>query len=409
MRIFRLGLEPLPERYTEQWEKWFPTELSRLGFEYNSIPGQTLSDSVDVGKVLDASGTMYYKFTQLQRVAELFKRNQIKNGDAFFIDDIQYPGIWSIRYMATLYKIKVYIFGFLHASSYTKEDFAEPMLPFMKSIEKSWLFTYDKIFVGSEYHKKKFLEKRFPHSYSHFASDKIVVSGAPWNVWSVQMLTYRSNLYKEGKEDKIIYSSRFDMEKRPNVFLLMADYIFNYLGIKDIEFVITTSRKKLTSDQNLLNMVEETLKRVPTLTVKTNLTKEEYYCELATSKLMVSTTIEENFGYCVVEALTLNTPVLVPNKYSHPELLDGLPKETKSKFLYPNYLDWSEYKSITSLPKIPTTSPDRSIMELANLALYFMKTNYNNLHESVLKYNTSIENMSNTMIECMEKINDHNG
>jgi glycosyltransferase involved in cell wall biosynthesis len=41
------------------------------------------------------------------------------------------------------------------------------------------------------------------------------------------------------------------------------------------------------------------------------------------SSLVFSSTTEENFGYCVVEALALGTQVLVPNDYSHPEILEN--------------------------------------------------------------------------------------
>ena len=68
MRVIRIGLEPLPERYTEQWQQWFPSVFGRLEAIYNEIPGETLTSKVEQGKVLDASGTMFYKFSQMQRM-----------------------------------------------------------------------------------------------------------------------------------------------------------------------------------------------------------------------------------------------------------------------------------------------------------------------------------------------------
>ena len=387
--LYRVPLEVLPERYTEQWSQWLPREFGRLGFDYKEIPGESITSEVETGKVLDASGTMYFKFSQLQRIASLFKKNLIKNNDSFFIDDIQFPGIWAIKYMAELYNVKVKIYGFLHASSYTKEDFAEPMTPFLKSVERSWLFTYDKIFVGSQYHKDTFIKKRFQHAYKKEARNKLVVTGAPWNVWTAQSIAYRSPAYSKCKKHRVIFPNRFDIEKRPNVFLMLADYVYNVLEIKDLEFLIVTSRKTLTKDKNLQKMLDKAVKKIPSITVKTNLKKHEYYAYLAESKLMVSTTIEENFGYCVIEALSLNIPVLVPDKYSHPELLC----EVKDKYymLHPN--SWEAYRDNFTFP---TEKKDLNIHNLSMSVLSsvdYLKDD-DTLYESVLRYNNSIENMA---------------
>jgi len=396
MRIFRIPLEILPERYTEQWAQWFPNEMERCGFSYNEIPGEPLSSKVETGKVLDASGTMHFKFSQMKRISEMFKKGMVKDKDAFFIDDIQFPGVWAIKYMAHMYGIKVFLFGYLHASSYTSEDFAEPMSPFMKSIEKSWIFTYDKIFVGTNYHKSSFIEKRFPAAYKRQAKKMLYVSGGPWNVWTVQMLTYKSPLFEQGKRNRIIFSSRFDIEKRPNVFLKLADFMYNILGMKDIEFLITTSRNKLTDDKNLLNMLDRAYNKIPTLEVMMGIDKQSYYAHLSQSKLMVSTTIEENFGYCVVESLSLNTPVLVPNNYSHPEILGDL-VTAQNVMMYD--IEWSDYRNDFDLPSDYTGWNDKRIVDLAGKVVYSLNffNNYDNLYEPMIKYNKSIENMCTVM------------
>ena len=48
---------------------------------------------------------------------------------------------------------------------------------------------------------------------------------------------------------------------------------------------------------------------------------------------MVSTTIEEMFGYCTLESMVFNTKPVVPNKFSHPELVPT------TKYLYNNIDD----------------------------------------------------------------------
>jgi glycosyltransferase involved in cell wall biosynthesis len=58
---------------------------------------------------------------------------------------------------------------------------------------------------------------------------------------------------------------------------------------------------------------------------------------------MVSTTSEENFGYCVVEAMALGCPVILPNMFSHPELV-----ENDVNYLYDDYNELMD-KSIALL------------------------------------------------------------
>jgi hypothetical protein len=44
---------------------------------------------------------------------------------------------------------------------------------------------------------------------------------------------------------------------------------------------------------------------------------------LSESKVMLSNSIEENFGYCIAEALVYNTYPMLKNELSHPELVEN--------------------------------------------------------------------------------------
>jgi len=58
------------------------------------------------------------------------------------------------------------------------------------------------------------------------------------------------------------------------------------------------------------------------LTIKEGITKTEYLRLLAESQVMTGNTIEENFGYCVLEALAFDTIPVIPDAFSHPELVE---------------------------------------------------------------------------------------
>lgn len=317
-KLFYVPIEPLEERYTAQWYVNFPIAFKEAGFEVEVIDGVPLSDFVGVGTFLDINSTVAYKSTQMQKIGQLFASGAIKNGDCFFIGDTEFWGIEVLRLLAQMNKINVKIFSFLHAGSYTIEDAIEVAAPYQKYTELGWIASMDGVFVGSEYHKQAFIARRIkPFATSadvESLSAKIIVTGNP---------LFKSDYPTAAapKQNKIIISNRFDWEKRPNISLQFA-----YLAKKkhpDWEIVVTTSRPKFKSNQQWLVDLARGMEADGIITIKSGLTKAEYHHELATSKIMLSNSIEENFGYCIVEALVYNTYPLLPNKLSHPELVQN--------------------------------------------------------------------------------------
>lgn len=307
--IYLIPIEPLEERYTEQWYRWFPDFCKERKIEYKVIDGTTLVDEVQVGTFLDINSTVFYKSEQLKRIAQLFHTNQIKPGDKFFVYDIEFWGIEVIKYLSDLNKIPVELYGFLHAASYTNGDFMQPCEPYAKHFEEGWLTVFDKIFVGSVYHKQQILKSRSVLD----GSNKIVVTGNPYDISEV---TDRIKVPK--KKDQIILSNRPDFEKRPDLTL----DVFEILKKDQPEwnFIVTTGRKKWgTGDirDRALNLQEQGI-----ITIYEGISKDKYFELLAESKIMTGNSMEENFGYCILESLVFNTIPVIENKFSHPELLE---------------------------------------------------------------------------------------
>jgi glycosyltransferase involved in cell wall biosynthesis len=319
--IYILPLEPLEERYTEQWWRWFQAWLKSHNVEHCFIPGEALTTSVESGKVLDIEGTNYWKATQLAAVCRLFKNGygRVKDGDKFFTMDLWHPGLEAIKYMAVLENIDVEIYGFLHAGSYTTEDFAAPMAPWAQHFEAGWITMCDKVFVGSQYHKDKIIATRASSaSMIEDWEEKIIVTGCPLTLagegagnWVLTPVA--------GREKIIIFPHRWDYEKRPGVFVDMMNELWERR--QDFHVLITSSRRK--QERPELGRA-----RFPYV-VQESITKAMYYHWLSMSRVFVSTTIEENFGLCLCEASILGCHPVVPNAFSHPEILRNDPK-----FLY---------------------------------------------------------------------------
>ena len=316
MTVYYLPIEPLNERYTEQWYRWFPEEFARQGLEYVVLDGDPLlQDEIKVGTFLDINSTLHYKAEQLKRVADLFHRRLVKAGDCFFVADIEFFGIEAIRYLSVLNNISVKLVGFAHAGSYTRGDFMEPCIPFARVYERGWGEICDVICVGSEYHRECLITLRL----STRGSRQVVVTGNPYFLEEIQT-PGRSAIGEESRPSRpplILHSNRPDPEKNPG----QALYVFSLLSRRNPEwrFAVCTSRKQWASGrlrEDALGMVHP-----ERFAIFEGLSKNAYLDLLSGSSVMLSCSSEENFGYCILEAAALGCMPVLKNCASHPELL----------------------------------------------------------------------------------------
>jgi len=329
--IHLLELEPLEERYTAWWEDFIPNEIRKLKRPVNVISGEAITTKVETGTVLDAGGTNYWKAEQLKKVAAMFYNGEIKPHDHFLVADIWFPGIEMIPYMSELYNIPVHIWGVWHAGSTTNNDFAQPMHEWSKYFEIGFMTICDGIFVGSEYSKYAIVERLLyplhPLTIEKMAN-KIYAYGMPLNHLDIQ------KYYKRDKENIILFPHRPEIEKNPHIFLSIIHGLSMFWeDFSEYKFVFCTSKERYISQTSWINaMLASSMRQFPNIEIRENLSKKEYYELLGKTKLMISTTSEENFGYCPVEAMSLGCNILVPNDFSHPELV-----EENSHLLYDSY------------------------------------------------------------------------
>lgn len=310
--LYCLPLEPLDERYTRQWYRWFKQDCKKLGVDCHYVDGDQLGTKVEVGTVLDAAGTNFWKATQIAQVCRLFKERRIEDGDIFFTMDMWHPALEMIPYMATLYGLDVKVYAFLHAGSYTTEDFAAPMSLWAQWFERGWFSLCEGIFTGTEYHKQKFLSKRLNRVFwQDWSAKRIHVTGYPIRMSEMPELNI------EPRENIIIFSHRWDREKRPNDFVNAMQILWKER--QDFRVVIPQARGTLKSnDPQLLRILDNV--SFP-YEIKDGSNKQVYYGELNKARVFVSTTIEEGFGYCLVESMAMGVHPVVRNDFSHPEIV----------------------------------------------------------------------------------------
>ena len=281
--IFYFGLEPLKARYTYQLSKeWMPNafkpyENSKVNFI--DIEGEFDPDQqIKIGAVLDAVGRGKFAMSQCSNFLDMLNNDEVKDGDVIFLQDYWHPGIESILYAIDLYGIKLDIYAMLHAQSVDEYDFTYPMKSWMRGFELGLDKRMSGIFVGSSIHKDR---------------KKVVVS-----------------------------SSRLDKEKNPYFMMNVAQEFLK--THPDWEWHVTTSGSEFKS---MLPGVIESLNKLASKNKRfkllSNLTKEEYYAELATCSIQFNTALQDYVSWTVIEATIFGADIVYPNFRSFPEFIDN--------------------------------------------------------------------------------------
>lgn len=277
--LINVPIESLSERYSLQWNSWFPMEFVKHNFDFVTVEGKRLQHNISVGSFLDVVDTNYYKSTQLAELCSMIHSNKIKDGDIIFFHDLWFPGIEMLQYIRQGLGIDFKIMGILHAGTWDENDFLsrKGMTSWAEFVENGWFRFIDKIFVATEYHKNLLLSKRIVNA------NQIVVTGLP---------IYSDEFVKPVKKENIVvFPHRLDPEKQPHLFdRLKSKLKFDY---PDWKFVRTKDVCK---------------------------NKKDYYDLLNKAKISVSFAKQETFGIAMLESLFCGCIPVVPNRLSYSEL-----------------------------------------------------------------------------------------
>lgn len=321
MRIFYVPIEPLEERYTASWYRNIPAYFSSQGAEVVVIDGEALTDTVKVGSFLDINSTVHYKCSQMKAIAKLFADGAVRKWDVFFFGDIEFWGIEALRLMAQLNHKRISIFGVLHAASYSIEDTFSVAADYQQYTELGWIAVCDAVFVGSDYHRNAVIQRRLsslPKWRAKELARKIFSSGLP--LFAGDYASYPG----VEKINQVVIAGRLDYERRPNLSLDFAYLLKKRFG-NDISIVMTVPSPNMNSNRAWLVEYAQNLEKDGVLTLYKGLRKDAYHRVLAESKVFLSNTVEENFGYACIEACVYGCCPVVKNGFSYPELLAECP------------------------------------------------------------------------------------
>ena len=276
MTVYVITLPGVDTRYTAQWYEWV----------WNYALTQPKGSVVPLGtanafKVRPTDFLSYREY--LGYVAPLMAAalKLVKDGDTVFFMDGETPGAEALEYVRKMEGIDVKIRSFWHAGTYDIHDLTHQRGVQGEHFERGWFDMTEKVFVGSEYHKRLLNETR------DVPLDKITVTGCPLDLEAFE-----------------------DGSKTPK----MRKFLF-------------TGRK---SSEKGYDVVQSLCREGVSIAVSLDegWDKREFYHQLAQTEIVVNPVLQETFGIGMMEALASNVPVIVsdvpqfqttvPDKYRIP-------------------------------------------------------------------------------------------
>ena len=316
--VWYFGLEPLKARYTYQLSKeWMPATFAPYEkaekLKFIDVPGEfDLDQQIKVGAVLDAVGRGKFAMSQCSNFLDMLNLDLVKDDDVLFLQDYWHPGIESILYALDLYGIRVKIYAMLHAQSVDEYDFTWPMRNWMRGFELGLDKRMTGIFVGSTIHRDQLRAAGFE------APIHVVSLPLHKQLTEAKLPGYQKNEWT--KKPVVVYSSRLDEEKNPFFMMQVAEEFLNQN--ENWEWHVTTSGKSFKSMlPGVIEAMNELADRQPRFKLLSNLTKEEYYTELADAKIQFNSSLQDYVSWTVLESTTFGCDVIFPDFRSFPEFV----------------------------------------------------------------------------------------
>lgn len=323
--LYYVGLEPLKERYTGAWSQWLPS-LFATAFEVVDIPGTPLASVVEKGTFLDVNSSAHYKATQLAHIAEMFHKGDIEEGSVFWFSDIEFNGLEMVRYLSRLNNVPVKIVGFLHAGSYYTGDIMEAVADVGAFAEPLWLKCCDAVFVGSAHSARIFTSARLdplPREMAGRLRERLVVTGNPFRSHEVIGEHY-ATLATAPRRFDVVFPHRPDADKRPDLAVRAlyeaAEGLPRFLSV-----AFTTGRGSYRGSgveammAAISEIGEAKFRTRVDVAWRTGLGREEFFATLRDSHSVLSTSVEETFGYAMVEGMAAGCIPIVPWAFAYTE------------------------------------------------------------------------------------------
>lgn len=282
MKLHIVPIEPMVERYSAQWLRWFDgylqqtKDISYKIYDPLRYLETELTTRIKTGEFLDVVETNNYKAWQLVLLTNEFMQGRVGNDDVFLFLDGWFPGLEMLAYIRDGLGLKTRFVGMFHAGTYDPNDYLSQrnMGKWGKSLEEAWFAIYDKVVVATTYHRVLLLRQR------RIDPDKIITIFFP-------MLT---NWLVRGPKQPglVVFPHRLAPEKNPDAFGALSVHP----DIKNRFTCVFTQSKSGVS-------------------------KEEYWSQLRQAQYAVSFAKQETWGIAMIESVLSGCIPIVPDRLSY--------------------------------------------------------------------------------------------
>jgi glycosyltransferase involved in cell wall biosynthesis len=338
--IHLFPIEPIEERYSQDWYRWFPRKLEEHGLSVTIYDGDRIKDfsnteALKTGEFLDAFDTHHYKATQLSIFMRQLQAGRIKDNDTVLMLDGWNPSVTALAYARAVSGINFKIVLALHAGTWDIHDHLSRcgMRNWAQYNELGWLLACDSVIVATEFHRDLIMDTvelvARTWSQQKTVRNKIHVTGFPLELGEL-------NGYQvpwDKKKNQVVFPHRIAPEKAPEIF----------------EEVKAIYEKMYPEDKLKWVRTQDVLKSL------TGPVKPQFYKTLAESKVAFSSALQETWGIAQLEAWYLTASPVVPDRLSYRELY---PADTKYDDLETaaNMIHEITYGK-SPIPFEPTTDP----------------------------------------------------
>lgn len=318
MKVWYLPIEPYEERYTRQLLDWTFAAFRRHGVDTYAVYGDYPTDvgmrtlAIQESLPLAPHDRSIWALTQTAELIRAFKAGHVASDDVIYLQDMFHPGYSALPYVMALTGVRPRVYVQNCAQSIDVYDFTYPLRAWMRPYEQMVAQTATGIFVASSIHKELM-------QVAGQDSAPIHVVGLPFDSAEVKRtLGPVSGVI----ERRVLFTSRFDAEKQPHVYLDLVERAHALGGSwSDVAFAVSTSAATLKSNDPSAILRARRLQERGVLTIHEGLSKRDYYQLLATSSAHVNCALQDFWSNTLNEAATFGVPTVAPCFRAFPEAI----------------------------------------------------------------------------------------
>jgi glycosyltransferase involved in cell wall biosynthesis len=288
-----LPIEPFEERYTEQWLRWYPEGLQKAGLKTRLIMGNKAAATERAGgQFLDPIQTWIWKGSQVEKMAELWRDGEIKDGDWIVSLDGWGPATTAAAYLRDTNDIDVRVAAFFHAGSYDQNDYLahQGMRRWAMDVERGWIKSLDLLLLGSRSHQDM-IQKEL--GIEDHEMPEVSIIGNP--IKQAEAHEIGKPIPWNDRDRLVVFPHRLAEEKQPHLF------------------------EQLRHRHRLLFPDAPETTWVKTRDICSS--KTEYYELLGKSRVVLSFALQETFGIAMQEGIVLGAWAVAPKSLSYPETI----------------------------------------------------------------------------------------